>query len=339
MKNSLAALITAILLLTSCATSKKKNDQSQASLIHMEVIRDLTLAKPIEPGRKAHVSAASGITKVGDRFYVVSDDELTLFTFTNSDQHLSPVQLIKGQLPFDTSKRKAEKPDFESLALLSDSDWEPYGALVTWPSASTPKRTQAVIIPFDKNKKLSTPVISNILPLAYELQSTTKELNMEGILFRDKKVFLFQRGNSEKGKNGFAEISLKNWIAGMKSGNWSEKIQFESVKMGQLSGVDITFSDVIWTKYGLLALGSAEDTTSSFADGQIYGTVLARIVGDKAEIIGKFDPLAKLEGVYASETADGLELYLVEDADDPAKASRLFKANISASQLNTINKP
>ncbi len=339
MSHKFFVMVAAAVLLASCAGTKKKNDQSLAPVIQLEVVRELTLKKPLEKGRQPHVSAASGLVKVGERFFVVSDDELSLFTFTDSDTHLTPVPLISGQLSAANSERKNEKPDFESLALLSTKEWEPYGALVAWPSASTPKRVKAVVIPFLKNQTLGKPITSNILPLAYELQSYAKELNIEGLLFRDKKVFLFQRGNSEKGKNGFAEISLSNWVKGIKTGDWSGKIVFESVKMGKLSGVNITFSDVIWTDYGLLALGSAEDTTSSFADGQVYGTVLARIVGDKTEIIGRFEPLAKLEGLHATQTQDGLDIYLVEDADDSEKPSRLFKAKLSKSQLNTVKNP
>lgn len=339
MKTNFVALIASSVLVFGCASPKKKVDQSQAPIIQMEAVRELTLAKPLQAGRKAHVSAASGLVKVSDRFYVVSDDELSIFTFTEKDQHLTSVSMLKGILSNDNADRKDTKADFESLALLSKKEWEPNGALVAWPSASTPKRAQAVVFPFDKNQKLGKPIVSNILPLAYELQSQTKELNMEGILFRDKKVFLFQRGNSEKGKNGFAEMPLADWVTGMKTGEWKNKVKFESVKLGKLSGVDITFSDVIWTNYGLLALGSAEDTNSSFADGKVYGTVLARIVEDKAEIIGRFEPLAKLEGIYAEESAEGLNIYLVEDADDPAKPSRLFKAKLSSAQLNTMKNP
>ena len=197
---------------------------------------------------------------------------------------------------------------------------------------------KALVIPLDKNSKPGTPVQSDILSLAYRLQPDTKELNMEGLLIRDDKVFLFQRGNSKKGKNGVAEMSLASWMKGIKENDWSGKLKFDPVKVGTLSGVDLTVTDVAWSKYGLLVLASAEDTESAYADGVVYGTVLARLVDNKAEILAKFDPINKLEGLSVEETAEGLELYLVEDADNPSKAGSLYKAQVPLSLLHAVKK-
>lgn len=326
-KSTIVIVSIALLTLANCASSKSK-EQAALAIIPMETVRELTLNRPLEAGRKAHVSAASGLVKVGDRFYLAADDELSIFTFSEKDKNLSSVSLSKGSLPADYTKRKAAKPDIEGIAALASSEWPPYGAIVAWPSGSMPTRMKAFVFRFGKNQKLEKPIVSDISALGAKLQAVTKELNIEGILVRDGKIVLFQRGNSAKGENGFVEMALSDWVRGMKTGKWDGKIDFHPVKMGKLEGVKLTFSDVAWTKNGLLALGSAEDTQSAYADGHVYGTVLARIDGDNAEILGRFEPTSKLEGIFANETADGVELYLVEDADSADKPSHLFKAKL-----------
>lgn len=329
-----------LLLSLTAHAQKKKNMKESLHLpaLKIEQIRELTLAKPLSEGRKPYISAASGIAKSGDTFFVVADDENHLFSFTLKDPHLTPHVLLEGTLPADAKKRKDEKPDFEALTLLTPEQWPPYGALLAWPSASTVQRMKAAVVPFDKNGKLEAAEKSDILPLAYRLQPDSKELNIEGAVVNDGKIFLFQRGNSKKGKNGIFEMSLTAWNNGMKKAEWDGKLKFESVKMGTLSGVDLTFTDAALTKYGLLVLASAEDTESTFADGQVYGSVLARIVGNKAEVLAKFDPITKLEGLTAEETAEGLILWLVDDADSHEQPGKLYKVTVPASILHAVKK-
>lgn len=329
------------LLLTLPAHAQKKKDMKEAlnlPVLKLEQVRELTLAKPLTEGRKSYVSAASGIAKSGDTFFVVADDENHIFSFTLKEPHLTPHVLLEGELPVDAKKRKDEKPDFESLTLLTPEQWPPHGALLAWPSASTVQRMKAAVVPLAKDGKPGVALKSDILPLAYRLQPDSKELNMEGVVVNDGKIFLFQRGNSKKGKNGIFEMSLTAWKNGMNKADWEGKLKFESIKMGTLSGVDLTFTDAALTKYGLLVLASAEDTESTFADGQVYGSVLARIVGNKAEVLAKFDPISKLEGLTAEETADGLILWVVDDADSHDQPGKLYKVTVPAVILHAVKK-
>ncbi|MEK6555462.1 MAG: hypothetical protein AABZ31_09490 [Bdellovibrionota bacterium] len=319
----------------SCAHSKQAKKVLNAPTLKLEFVHDLNLKSATEKGRPPFVSAASGIVRVDKKYYVVSDDEQFLFSFGLGDKFLKSDRLLPEDLA-GVKDRKAAKADFESLLHLTAEEWPPYGALVAWPSGSGVNRMRAVTVPFEKNGVLGKPIISNILPLAYQIQPEARDLNIEGIIKRDKKIFLFQRGNSKKGGNAIVEMSFANWLKGMKSGDWSGKVEYQRIKIGSLSGVNLTFSDVTWTKYGLLALASAEDSVSAYADGVVYGTVLVRLVGSSAEILAKFDQVTKIEGLTANETANGLELYLVNDADSSSKASQLFRVHLPDSMLSAL---
>ena len=85
---------------------------------------------PSQPGRPAHVSAASGLVRAGDHLYVIADDEnhLAVFPATGTAPGRF-VTIFASSLPLDAGKRKRVKPDFESLARLPAFPDHPHGAL------------------------------------------------------------------------------------------------------------------------------------------------------------------------------------------------------------------
>src|SRR5690349_9727846 len=90
-----------------------------APMIRTTQRRTLTLEAPEEPGRPAHVSAASGLVAVGPWLYVVADDALHLAVFPR--EGTAPgrsLRLFPGELPLEHRTRKAAKPDLEALCLL-----------------------------------------------------------------------------------------------------------------------------------------------------------------------------------------------------------------------------
>lgn len=307
----------------------------------LEKVRELNLKKSLEEGRGSFVSAGSGLVKKGDELFVAADDETALFSFKIADKEVNVASQMMPPLPADRNARAKTKPDFEALMHLDKEQWSPQGALVAWPSSSGVQRMKAIVLPFKADGGFEKPIEVNILPLAYmmtqEFKQDAKELNIEGLMARDGKIFFFQRGNSGKGKSGMFEMSLANWLKGMKNNEWGGKIKFSKIKVGKLNGVDLTLADGIWTEQGLLALASAEDTVSAFADGKVYGTVLLRITGNKAQILGKFDPIVKLEGIaIESENKDSLQLLFVDDADDPQKASSLYRVKLTTEELTHL---
>lgn len=327
-------LLLPILLIAGCATPKMK---PTIPAIQLEKVQELLLSKPIDKGRGAFISAASGLSKIGDTYYVISDDEVSLFSFKIGDKNVEATSLMNRKLPADNAERKKLKADFESFVQLDEKQWPPHGAMVGWPSGSTPNRTIAVVLPFKSKTTFGTPKEVNIMPLALLLTQHATELNIEGIMIQEKKVLLFQRGNSTKSKSGIFELKLADFIEGLKTEKWDGKIGFNKIKVGELNGVKLTLADGVWTKHGLLAIATAEDTVSTYADGMVYGTVLLRVSENESEILARFEPILKLEGMtVAEETDKGITLMFVDDADDPKKPSSLWKVSLTNDQLTQI---
>ena len=79
----------------------------------------------------AHLSAASGLVRIGRRLYVVADDDNMLGIF-DLDHHRPGTlrRLFEGDLPAAHEARKATKADLDSLTVLPPFPSNPMGALL-----------------------------------------------------------------------------------------------------------------------------------------------------------------------------------------------------------------
>src|SRR5688500_2054078 len=109
----------------------KPIDQDRAmsvDAVHLEKICDLLVRESSQPGRPAHVSAASGLVRHGEYLYVVADDEAHLGIFPVSSRALGKLaRILPDDLPLPAAQRKRLKPDFESLVMLRASQARPHG--------------------------------------------------------------------------------------------------------------------------------------------------------------------------------------------------------------------
>ncbi len=114
-------------------------------------VRQLLLAPGEHPRGLRFLSAASGLVRVGDWFYVVADDELHLGVFpVDSAAPLRLVRLLDGALPAGAKQRKAAKPDLESLLVLPATAGSPGGALLALGSGSRPNRRIGALLGLDE---------------------------------------------------------------------------------------------------------------------------------------------------------------------------------------------
>ncbi len=311
------------------------NAKSLKNILEIPVttMQKLSLDKALETGRPSYIYAASGIVEHQNKFFMISDDELSIFQLKESDKNLTPFTLSKQQLSAIPKIRKKFKPDFEALVTLNEKQWPPNGALVVWPSGSSHQRMIAVIIPFTKTGDLAPPLPVDISGLTEILSQSVRDLNIEGLMIDGSKILLIQRGNSAKNKSGIFEVDLAPWIEGLKTNKWKVTASFKKIKLGKLAGITLTLSDLIATPYGLIGLAAAEDSKTTVSDGHVEGTVLLKVKDNKATILGKFAPKKKFEGLVARPVKDGLDLFLVDDGDSAEVPSYLYRAHVSKTEL------
>jgi hypothetical protein len=304
----------------------------------LEKIRNLDLAKPSAPGRPWHLSAASGLVRVGQFIYVVADDELHLGVFRcGSEEPGNLLRLFDGQLPDEKAARKKPKPDLEALVLLPASDSFPHRVLFAVGSGSTPNRRCGAVIALDATgAAIIPPHVVDLSPLLVPLGSLFPALNIEGAVVSGDEFLLIQRGNAKGGSNAIIRYPMSAVLKLLDSRQHApvEPSSFERFDLGHVEGVPLTFTDASALPDGRIVFTAvSEDTDNTYDDGACKGAVIGMLQRHGSPAwrlawVHLLDQPHKIEGVDARLNNNVIELLLVTDADDSTVAATLFKTTI-----------
>jgi hypothetical protein len=309
-------------------------------MIALKKLRNLNLTEPAQPGRKPHLSAASGLVQAGSHLYAVADDELSLAVF--DDQNRKPGELIRllpGELPLDPVVRKDKKADFESLLLLPPFPGFNHGALFALSSGSKKKkRHSSALLRLAKDKTVSAGAAQFDLFVAYEpLNREFTGLNIEGAVIYDGELRLFQRGNKKDRSNAILRCKLAPVLEALSFGRAIgalELIAVAPVELGDLDGIPFSFTDAAVLSNGNMVFSAAaEDTDNEVDDGPCAGSAVG-IVTPQGDVIAveQVSEKVKLEGIAVSEHGDSAGLLLVSDADDAEIPATLYESTIKTRQ-------
>jgi hypothetical protein len=306
----------------------------------LTLLRHLTLSSATHDDRDPHLSAASGLVRVGSRFYVVADDENHVGVFSAHD-HAAPGELLRvlhGDLPDGKKKRKAAKADFEALVALPSFAEYANGVLLALGSGSRENRMNASLISLDPHgapqRENKLPRNVDFSPLFQSLQNEFGEVNIEGAFVEGEHLCLLQRGNKGSGRNARIRVALAPLLARFARGADSVSPEFVDVfdfSLGHVNDVPLGFTDAAaLPNGGFVFTAVAEDTENSYDDGACAGSVIGFV--DANNRLHHVLPLAnspKVEGVAAQVSSAGLTLHLVTDPDDASVPAKLFTATIA----------
>jgi hypothetical protein len=302
-----------------------------------QFVRTLLVDPARHPRGQPHLSAASGLVRVQERFYVVADDEHHLGKFkTAPDSSIKLVRLFDGDLPDDAKQRKARKPDLETLAVLPPMPGYPQGALLTLGSGSRPVRERGLLLALDAQGKLDkgpgSRKLLNLSALYAPLRSEFADLNIEGCFVANGVLKLLQRGN--QGNQHSACISL-DWAAAqawlLDAGNAPPRPQhITTLALGDVDGVPLSPTDATPLPGGAWVFSAAaENTSDSFHDGPCAGSAVGIVSADGTlKQLHRLQGAPKVEGITAQVTGSQVLLSMVTDADDPRVASQLLTVSL-----------
>jgi len=273
------------------------------------------------------VSAASGLVATDQHFYVVADDELTLLRLARHDLGAYELIVLRGgRLPREPKARKAEKPDFEALALIGER-------LIAWPSGSTDKRHLGAWM----TTRLGggAKVFDATALHAAIAQSFAAPLNIEGAAVRGDELILFQRGNAKHGVDGIACIDLPAFERALDGGaplTASMLRRTARVDLGDLYGVRLGFTDAAPLGDGrLVFVAAAEATDHPYDDAAVAGSAIGVLgTDDRVQRIVRLQVKDKVEGVTVVDEGGTRTAYMVTDADDPARAASLLRIDLAS---------
>lgn len=301
-------------------------------MIRPTKIRELLLTRATSENRAPHLAATSGLVNIANKLYVIADDENHLGVFSAGDHARGDlVRLFEGTLPEKTKKRKAEKPDLETLTQLPVFAGYAHGALLALGSGSKPNRATGVLLGLGSEGEINTAPQHIDLDLLYDdLRSEFAALNIEGAVVSGDEFILLQRGNkgSKNALIRFPVATFLNDIATGKAPCLHRAPESVIVDLGRVEEVPLCFTDGAALANGaLLFTAVAEDTDNAIDDGACNGSAIGIINADgNIARMERIDSAHKVEGVVASIRDQHIHVQLVTDGDDARKPAWLLSA-------------
>ncbi|MBP9793094.1 MAG: hypothetical protein KBC56_03760 [Flavobacterium sp.] len=243
------------------------------------------------------IGSASGIVHYDNSLYIISDNSSYLYEYQISEDHLHKIALVEN--PQENIVKK-DKLDFEALTLKNNK-------LHIIGSGSTKNRNRTFSYHL-QNKKIKEKDVSLLYQnIKTKFNISDDDLNIEGALFAGKDLLLFQRGNGANSKNGIIKLGFE-----------PDEINFFPIQLPKIKHVETSFTDAILVNDTIYFLAAAEDTTSTYEDGEVLGTIIGSIdlktfqLEKSLQITNKH----KFEGItFYQKNKEELTFLLCEDND------------------------
>ncbi|MCF6132408.1 DUF6929 family protein [Flavobacterium wongokense] len=264
------------------------------------------------------LGSASGLFYQDDLLYVISDNSTYLYEYNIPNEKLNKIPLVENA---QENIPKNEKPDFESI-MFNGSHISIIG------SGSAENRNAIALYHLELKKPIIKSMSSVYTQIKIQNHINDDDLNIEGMVTTGRFVYFFQRGNGVSGKNGifYSETNEEKKIP---------DYGFIPFDLPKIKNVPATFTDAILVDDKIYFLASAEDTTSTYLDGEVLGSLIGTIDLNTMtlEKTLQISDKHKFEGLtlYKNSAAQ-IEFLLCEDTDSEISESNIYKLVIDKTQ-------
>ena len=291
--------------------------------------------------RAPHVRAGSSVTRFGDRLAVVQDDALFVALIDPDRGMAEAIALPAGHgglRQFDDERgNKRFKPDLEACTTVPTAAGN---VLLAFGSGSSERRES--IMQLTPSRRVQLIAAKSLYRRLREASAFAgSELNVEGAVFMDGRIRLFNRGNGAP-QNGMAPVNatcdltwaeLAAYLVDPVASPVPELRNIRQYELGEVEGGRLSFTDGALTDYGLLYTASAEDSPDARSDGRVTGSAIGLMHDTHGcrwiELRNADGSLFtdKIEGICAGRQAG--QVYTVVDADDAARPSEMCVVELS----------
>ena len=104
-----------------------------------------------------------------------------------------------------------------------------------------------------------------------------------------------------------------------------------AIKLPKIKNVEVSFTDAILVDNYIYFLATAEDTISTYEDGEVLGSLIGKMKSDTFEIIDTqtISNTQKFEGITLYENNDKeIQFLLCEDNDTEILESKIYKLTL-----------
>ena len=261
------------------------------------------------------IGSASGLFLHEDLLYIIGDNSGYF-----NEYNIRTKKLRKIQILFDKTLDQLEnipkplKPDFEILCHNNNK-------LYMLGSGSTPKRNLMIEFDLKTQKVIQKDLTNTYTKLKAIAKIDDQNFNLEGAIFTGNEWLLFNRGNGIDAKNGIFKIQEAELAK-------TKQAKFNPFKLPNINHVESSFTDAVLVKNEIFFIATAEDTKSTYADGEILGSFIGSINLQtlKLTFSNKISGKHKFEGItLLSQNEHSTTFLLCEDRDSEELKTVIYK--------------
>ena len=261
------------------------------------------------------IGSASGLFLHEDFLYIIGDNSGYL-----NEYNIKTKKLRKIQILFDKTLDQLEnipkslKPDFEILCHNNNK-------LYILGSGATPKRNLMIEFDLKTQKVIQKDLTDTYTKLKAIAKIDAQNFNLEGSIFTGNEWLLFNRGNGIDAKNGIFNIQEADLTK-------AKQVKFNPFKLPNIDHVESSFTDAVLVKNEIFFIATAEDTKSTYADGEIMGSFIGSInlQALKLTFSNKISGKHKFEGItLLSQNEHSITFLLCEDRDTEELKTVIYK--------------
>ena len=262
------------------------------------------------------LGSASGLLFQNNSILAIGDNSSYLYEYQTETAKLQRHPLAENA---QENTPKAFKPDFEAITQYADS-------IYIFGSGSTENRNFMVQVDSKTKEVIKTQELTDLyLTMQSFAKIAPEDFNIEGVIYNGETWFFFNRGNGKTGKNVVFTVEGKNLV------NEFQIISNE-YKLPKIKGVRTSFTDAILVDNKIYFLASAENSNSTYDDGEVLGTIIGRIDVKKMKIdfTQKISDTHKFEGITLyKKSSNEIEFLLCEDNDTEVLEANVYKVVLS----------
>ncbi len=261
------------------------------------------------------IGSASGLIYKDNSLLIIGDNSGFLYEYQMDSKNLKRHPLLEN--PTENTLKK-DKADFEAITHLGDS-------LYVFGSGSTEKRNKMIQVNSTDKKIITTNDLTDLYAVMQNFGAIKPEdFNLEGAIYNGESWFLLNRGNGSSNKNVLFTIEGKNLTNDF-------AILSNDYKLPKIKGVRSSFTDAILVGDSIYFLATAEDTESTYDDGEVLGSLIGSINLQtmKIDFTQKISSTHKFEGLtlYAN-SKEKMEFLLCEDKDTEVLETDIYKLTL-----------
>ncbi|MGO4905968.1 DUF6929 family protein [Flavobacterium sp. W20_MBD1_R3] len=261
------------------------------------------------------IGSASGLIYKDNSLLIIGDNSGYLYEYHIYSQDLKRHPLLEN--PTENTPKK-DKADFESITHFGNS-------IYVFGSGSTEKRNKMIQVSSSHKKVIASNDITNLYAVLQSFGAIQPEdFNIEGAIYNGENWFLLNRGNGSSNKNVLFTIEGKNLTDDF-------AILSNEYKLPKIQGVRSSFTDGILVDNHIYFLATAEDTESTYDDGEVLGSLIGSInlKTMKIDFTQKISSTHKFEGLTLySNSEQKIEFLLCEDKDTEVLETDIFKLTL-----------